>query len=49
MGQGFLGGGVGAMYAFTPGIGLLLDVKYMHLLPTAGNALSPEFGFAVGF
>jgi hypothetical protein len=49
MGQGFVGGGVGIMYAFTPGIGLVLDAKYMYLLPTAGNVLAPEFGLAVGF
>ena len=49
MGQGFAGGGAGVMYAFTPGIGLALDVKYMRLFPTAGNVLAPELSFAVGF
>jgi hypothetical protein len=49
MGQGFAGGGAGIMYAFTPAVGLFLDAKYMALFPTAGNALAPEFGIAVGF
>jgi hypothetical protein len=49
MGQAFVGGGVGIMYAFTLGVGLVLDAKYMYLLPTAGNVLAPEFGLAVGF
>ncbi len=49
MGQGFVGGGVGLMYAFTPGTGLFLDARYMRMLPTPGNILSPELGFALGF
>lgn len=49
MGQGFAGGGAGLMYAFTPGSGVLLDVKYMRMFPTPGNVLAPELGFALGF
>lgn len=48
-GQAFAGGGAGLMYAFTPGTGLFLDVKYMRMFPTPGNVLSPELGFALGF
>ena len=49
MGQGFVGGGAGLMYAFTPGSGLFLSAKYMRMIPTPGNVLSPELGFALGF
>ncbi|HVY47822.1 MAG TPA: hypothetical protein VHB21_18165 [Minicystis sp.] len=49
MGQAFGGGGLGAMIAFTPGFGFVLDVKYMHLFPTSGNVVAPEGGFAFGF
>jgi hypothetical protein len=48
-GQGFVGGGVGAMYAFTPGFGMTLDVRLMRLFPTGGTTLSPSLGFAAGF
>jgi hypothetical protein len=37
------------MVAFTPSFGLLLDAKYMHMLPSSGNVLAPELGVAVGF
>jgi len=49
MGQAFAGGGAGLMYAFTPGTGIVLDVKYMRMFPTGGDVLSPELGFALGF
>jgi hypothetical protein len=49
MGQGFAGGGGGLMVAFTPAFGMFLDVKYMRLFPTPGNAISPELGVALGF
>jgi hypothetical protein len=49
MGQGFAGGGLGLMYAFTPGAGIVLDAKYLRMFPTPGNVLSPELGFALGF
>lgn len=48
-GQGFAGGGVGAMYAFTPGFGMTLDLRLMQFFPTGGTALAPTLGFAAGF
>ncbi len=49
MGQGWAGGGAGMMYAFTPGAGIVLDVKYMRMFPTPGNVIAPELGVALGF
>jgi hypothetical protein len=49
MGQGFAGGGAGLMVAFTPAFGMFVDVKYMRLFPTPGNAFAPELGLALGF
>jgi hypothetical protein len=48
-GQGFMGLGLGAMYAFTARQGLVLDVKFSYMLPTSGTVLSPELGYMIGF
>ncbi len=48
MGSGFFGGGAGLMYAFTPGVGVLVDVRFARLFPRDGNALMPELAFGFG-
>jgi hypothetical protein len=48
MGDGFFGGGVGLMYAFTPSLGILVDARFARLFPRGGNALMPELAFGFG-
>jgi hypothetical protein len=48
LGNGFFGGGLGLMYAFTPRVGMLLDVRYARFVGRDGNALMPEIGLGFG-
>ena len=48
-GQGFVGGGGGIMYAFTPNAGLTAEVKFSVLFPTTNFVISPTIGFDYGF
>lgn len=49
MGQGFIGGGAGAMYAIEANQGLFIDAKLMIMLPTSGVVIAPEIGYKIGF
>jgi hypothetical protein len=46
LGFGAIGGG--AMVAFTPSSGLLLDLKVMEMFPTPGTVVGIQVGYAVG-
>lgn len=48
-GPGFVGIGVGAMYALTPKGGFVFDLKMMEMLPTTAIVISPELGYMFGF
>ncbi|MGD0676876.1 MAG: hypothetical protein ABSC94_15795 [Polyangiaceae bacterium] len=48
-GTGFAAIGLGTMFAFTPTLGLALEARGTLLFPTAGEALSGQLSFAVGF
>jgi hypothetical protein len=48
-GQGFVSAGVGTMWAITPTMGPVLELKVVELLPTAGTSVSPQLGYAIGF
>ncbi len=48
-GQGFVSVGLGGMYAITPGMGIVLEVKGMELFPTSGTAAALSLGYAIGF
>jgi len=47
-GLGFGGLGGGAMVAFTPSSGLLLELKVMEMFPTPSSAAGIQLGYAVG-
>jgi hypothetical protein len=47
-GLGFVAFGGGAMVAFTPTSGLLLDLKVMEMFPTPSSAVGIQVGYAVG-
>jgi hypothetical protein len=46
LGFGAIGGG--AMYAFTPSSGLLLELKVMEMFPTPSSAVGIQAGYAIG-
>ncbi|HEY4118627.1 MAG TPA: hypothetical protein VGM56_12265 [Byssovorax sp.] len=48
-GVGFAGAGGGVLAAFTPGFGVFVHVKVFEMFPSAGPAVAPEAGFALGF
>jgi hypothetical protein len=48
-GTGFVSLGVGGMFAFTPSMGVTLEVKGMELFPTSGTGLGASLGYAIGF
>jgi len=48
-GQSFISFGVGAMYAFAPTHGLVLNVGAMYLFPASGLVLEPTLGYEIGF
>jgi hypothetical protein len=45
LGQAFIGGGGGAMYAFGVNHGLVLNLNFMVMLPAAGFVLEPSIGY----
>jgi hypothetical protein len=45
----FLSAGAGAMLAFDKNVGLLLEARFMQILPTSGSVLAAGAGVAVGF
>jgi hypothetical protein len=45
MGQGFIAGGGGIVYAVTKNSGLLVEIKGSYFFPTPGVAISPSIGF----
>jgi hypothetical protein len=47
-GLGFAAEGFGAMYAFTPSTGVVLDVKALEMFPTTGLGGELELGYAIG-
>jgi hypothetical protein len=45
----FLGAGVGSMLAFSKNAGILLEARFMQLLPASGSVLGAGAGVMVGF
>lgn len=45
----FASGGVGLMFAFSKNFGLMLEGRYMHMLPASGSVLAGGGGVVVGF
>ncbi|MEP7120887.1 MAG: hypothetical protein ABJE95_08260 [Byssovorax sp.] len=48
-GTGFVGGGVGMLYAVTPRQGPVAEVKFVEMLGKSAPTLSLSLGYAVGF
>jgi hypothetical protein len=48
LGQSFIGLGGGAMYAFTPRHGLVLNLNFMYMLGSSGPVLEPSLGYEFG-
>lgn len=49
LGQGFVGGGVGAVYAINKKGGISAEVKLAGYFPSSGVAISPAIGYVQGF
>lgn len=49
MGRGFAGGGLGAMYAITPNMGVVLELRAAELFPTVGTSFAGQVAYAIGF
>lgn len=49
MGQGFITLAGGAMYAFNPRLGAVLNINLMYMLPTSGPVIEPSLGVEYGF
>jgi hypothetical protein len=49
LGQSFISFGGGAMYAFTPKHGLVLNLNFMYMLGSSGPVLEPSLGYELGF
>jgi hypothetical protein len=47
-GDAFGSVGLGAMYAFTPDSGLLLEAKGMEMFPTTGTVVGLQLGYVIG-
>ncbi len=47
-GLGFAAVGPGAMFAFTPNSGIVLEAKVMEMFPTAGTAVALQLGYTIG-
>jgi hypothetical protein len=45
----FVGAGLGGAIAFTKDVGLVLEARFMQLLPASGSALGLGGGLQVGF
>lgn len=48
LGQGFITVGGGAVYAFTPQLGLQLNLNFMYMLGSSGPVLQPSLGIVYG-
>jgi hypothetical protein len=48
MGQGFITVGGGAMWAFNPRFGAVLNINLMYMLPTSGPVIQPSIGLEYG-
>jgi hypothetical protein len=48
MGRGYAGLGLGSMFAFTPNMGVFLEVRAMESFPTSGTAIAGQIGYGVG-
>lgn len=48
-GTGFVGGGVGMLYAITPRQGPLAEIKFIQMLGKSAPTLGLSLGYAVGF
>ncbi len=48
MGQGFITGGGGVVYAFTENLGAQLNLNLMVMLPTSGFVIQPSLGVVYG-
>ena len=49
LGQEFITGGGGVMYAFKENMGVQLNVNFMFMLPTTGFVIEPSLGLNYGF
>jgi hypothetical protein len=45
----FLSGGLGSMIAFSKSAGVVLEARYMHMLPASGSVLGAGAGVLLGF
>jgi hypothetical protein len=48
LGQSFITGGGGAMYAFGQNHGLVLNLNFMYMLPASGLVIEPSLGYEIG-
>jgi hypothetical protein len=48
MGQGFVTGALGGVFAFKDNMGIQLNVNFMYMLPAAGFVMEPSLGFVYG-
>lgn len=48
LGQGFIAGGGGAMYAFGQNHGLVVNLNLMYMLPASGPVIEPSLGYEFG-
>jgi hypothetical protein len=48
LGQAFVGLGGGAMYAFSPKHGIVLNLNFMYMLGSSGPVLEPSLGYELG-
>jgi hypothetical protein len=49
VGQGFIGGGIGTAFAFSPNFGITAELRLMEYLPTSGTGLGLQIGPMLGF
>jgi hypothetical protein len=48
LGQGFVGGGIGIVYAFKENMGLQVNGQFMYMLSSTGPVFQPSLGFIYG-
>jgi hypothetical protein len=48
MGQGFITGAIGGVFAFKDNMGVQLNVNFMYMLPASGFVMEPSLGFVYG-
>ena len=49
VGQGFIGGGLGTAFAFSPTFGITAELRVMEYFPTTGTGLGIQIGPMLGF